>query len=119
MVVRQGRSTIDTIDEQLGAIDGRPQRHVFQYSRIEIGGRGIDAGRGVRQLSQPDLVVGNDGDITQCQRLPESLVVSKNEQLVFLDRPAQRAAELVTTERRYRALVEKVFGIQIAVAKKL
>lgn len=74
---------------------------------------------GRRQQPLTDLRIGNNGDAAEIESLPESLVVTEDKQAVFLQRPAQCAAELVSAERRSRKrLIEEIPRIEVAVAEE-
>ena len=64
-------------------------------------------------------VVGHHAHVAYCQRLPETFVIAEQKQLVFLQRAAQRAAELISPERRNGGPIEEVARVQIAIAQKL
>ena len=51
------------------------------------------------------------------QVLAEAFIVRENEGLVFLNRAAQRSAELVSLKRRRGTLVEKVGRVESIVAQ--
>src|SRR5690348_8943552 len=51
--------------------------------------------------------------------LPKAFVVSEQEELILLDRAAQRTAKAVALELRDRPLIEKITRVQRAVAKKI
>ena len=74
---------------------------------------------GVGKVSLPGPVVGHQRDGAEAPVLAEALVVAEEEELVCLDRPAERAAELVALEDGDGALVEVVSGVKSAVADEL
>src|SRR5580698_1217053 len=53
------------------------------------------------------------------QMLLQILDVEEEKRLVFLDGPAQRAAELVPLKSRNRIAVEEIAGVEVAVAQEL
>ena len=75
--------------------------------RLDAGdGRG--AGSGVR----------HEGEIAETELLAEAFVVAEEKRFVLLDRAAERTAEHVALERRNRAVVEVVAGIERAIAQE-
>ncbi len=101
-----------------GAVGLRPEREVRQHRRIQIRNRRVDA-RGVGKRALAHLRIRNHAHAAQRQRLAEAFVVAEQEQLVLLERAAQRAAELVPAERRRNGrLVEEIARIESAVAQK-
>ena len=69
--------------------------------------------------SFPRVQRGHRVDISDALGLPYSLVVAKDECLVLADGTASRHAKLIALERLESWPIEKVSGIQSAVAKEL
>src|SRR5213594_3247510 len=64
--------------------------------------------------------IRHNRELAQRQALLKSFVVSKDKQLVLLDRASQRSAKLIPFKRRCaRGLIEEVPGIEGAVAQIL
>ncbi len=119
IVVRKCRAAGQTVHQQLGTVGLRPEREVGQHRLVQIRHRRIDAG-GVGKRSQAHLRVGNHADAALRFRLPETFVIAEQKQPVLLERPAQRAAELVLAERRIEGgLRKEAARIESAVAEKL
>src|SRR5580692_10513710 len=97
---------------QIGTVLHGPQRK-------QGDNRGSHSDVGRPHVSLPRGVVGYKGDIAHSQMLPVSFVVSKQEELVLLERAAQRASEYIALELGDFALVEEISGVQIAVAQEL
>ena len=114
MVKVLGDSRRQALRELFGPIGRRPHLHVREHARVQLWNwnRGIEvrAIRGPVRGSRIDhvagheaaarIVVRNEGDVAESQRVPEAFVVAEKEHLVFLDGPAQRTAELISPEGR-------------------
>src|SRR5579871_3937742 len=103
---------------QVRAVLRRPKRK----QRRDAGGNTdvLQLARGgVRQVTEPCLSVGNQGNVAQAQMLAEALVVAENEELVLDDRAAQRPAELVALKLGDRTSIEEVARVEVAVAQEL
>src|SRR5207249_2122513 len=93
------------IDELSGvsvdpAVRKREQRKILLHSWID----GDLRRRSTRRIRAENSIPGIRGEcirrLRETEKLPQSFVVGKKEQLVFLDRSSERAAELMAAEGR-------------------
>src|SRR5579885_2014095 len=63
--------------------------------------------------------VGNEGNHSLALGLAQLFVVNEEEQLVFFDRSAEAAAELVLAEGGDAGSIEEIAGVQSAIAQEL
>ena len=65
----------------------------------------------------PHPVCGHCGGVVAARdSLAQALIINEKEQLVFQDRPAERASKLVAVIRGSCAVIEEVAGIQRSIA---
>ncbi len=83
-------------------------------SEADVGERSARAG----EVSGAHIVVGDERHVAQAQVLAEPLVIGEDEGFVFHDGAAERGSELIAAEAGHRLPVEKVSGVQIAIAEK-
>src|SRR5438034_5648294 len=92
-----------------------------QHADLQIGNRTTThAGVSSRHQTLASAAIRHNRELAQRQALLKSFVVSKDKQLVLLDRASQRSAKLIPFKRRCaRGLIEEVPGIEGAVAQIL
>ena len=92
----------------------------WQHAGLQIGNRTTARPSSRRHQALASAAIRHNRDLAQRQALLKSFVVSKDKQLVLLDRASQRSAKLIPFKRRCAGgLIEEVPGIEGAVAQIL
>ena len=97
----------------------RIERKGVKLAIVAMPGRGID--HAIRQASQPSLRIRNGGKKGFSEQPSDSLVIYKEEQLIFLDGTTERAPELILADMDSwgDAVVLKIItGIENVVAEE-
>src|SRR5207302_3051286 len=116
--VEQLRSSAGRRPEVIGVGQHTGRRLGGDVSTRIWAGTGLGIDDVARQIAQASLVVRDNRVIGTRQPLPKLFVGPEQEQLVLLERAAQRSSELIAPERRGAgSLIEEVPGIHGAVAE--
>ena len=102
----------------LRTVRDRPEIQELCRDRAERGWC-VDAGIRVWDLAQARLIVRHQGNDGLAQVLAIAFIVAEEEELVLLDGPAQRRAEVVALKLGNAGAVEVVASIKEAVAEEL